>query len=717
MKNGISLTLLRRLIEKRLVSIVSICMAFAGILLVNTNITHSSELKAHNESDATSEYTGSDYKGNYVYGGAMNLAWNELNENILHEKLRLNTTDKKTLETVDKFNKAIFTKNDLDEASYYIKSGYGQKTVDTINKESRAKFPDKSFGDLQLTLNDKDIIAYAYFLKKVEYVTPFVIDNVSFMSERVKGFRAKAQTQKENVEVLKYWDEDKFIIRLRLKDDSDELILAKGFDMSNPKGIVDEIRKYDTQNLPTIRDNDLFEMPKLHLDYSRNYGEVIKKYLANKGFEDYSIEIMSEKIKFDMDEKGARVENEAVSQWKAYSSSVPKGRHFIFDKPFWVVMKRKNSQNPYFILGVNNVELMEKNIEATVASGSRVGNTGTSTSSNRENKPDNHTNEEKPPKEATAPSLKITVLEEKKAEKVPVEGAGVYLDGKEVGTTDKAGELIIKETIENYHILEVKKSGYFTFKENIEISEYAEDKTVILNPGITSSEEADNGEDEDVPETQEPVAETSEQGTGGTVQETDIPEQNIITWKVSVLKEAGKRKIPVKGAKIFVDDLPFGETDTDGVFKKEVKIGKHILKVESDKFHPFVKEIEISKDADFTEIVLKKRLHSEPEIPEQRTANAPEQRTENKTAKPILKISILGDTGMEQIPVKGARILINGYLCGETDKDGVFTKHERMGEHTLRVERNGFYPVVQKIEFNEYTDSYEIVLKKMSDKR
>ena len=188
MKNGISLTLLRRLIEKRLVSIVSICMAFAGILLVNTNITHSSELKAHNESDATSEYTGSDYKGNYVYGGAMNLAWNELNENILHEKLRLNTTDKKTLETVDKFNKAIFTKNDLDEASYYIKSGYGQKTVDTINKESRAKFPDKSFGDLQLTLNDKDIIAYAYFLKKVEYVTPFVIDNVSFMSERVKGF-------------------------------------------------------------------------------------------------------------------------------------------------------------------------------------------------------------------------------------------------------------------------------------------------------------------------------------------------------------------------------------------------------------------------------------------------------------------------------------------------------------------------------------------------
>ncbi|HHT9123595.1 MAG TPA: hypothetical protein ACFYEF_12065, partial [Candidatus Wunengus sp. YC63] len=56
------------------------------------------------QSSTTGTYTGSDYKGNYVYSGAINLAWNELNENILHEKLKLNTTDKKALEIVDTFN-------------------------------------------------------------------------------------------------------------------------------------------------------------------------------------------------------------------------------------------------------------------------------------------------------------------------------------------------------------------------------------------------------------------------------------------------------------------------------------------------------------------------------------------------------------------------------------------------------------------------------------
>jgi hypothetical protein len=41
----------------------------------------------------------------------------------------------------------------------------------------------------------------------------------------------------------------------------------------------------------------------LHLDYHRDYTELLEKYLANIGFEDYFISQMFENIKFDMDEK------------------------------------------------------------------------------------------------------------------------------------------------------------------------------------------------------------------------------------------------------------------------------------------------------------------------------------------------------------------------------------------------------------------------------
>ena len=100
-------------------------------------------------------------------------------------------------------------------------------------------------------------------------------------------------------------------------------------------------------------------MPKLHLDYRRAYSEMIGKRIANKGFEDYEISQMFENIKFDMDQKGARVENEGVVGIEV-ASLPPPGKRLILDKPFWVIMKRTNSPNPYFIIGVNNPELMKK---------------------------------------------------------------------------------------------------------------------------------------------------------------------------------------------------------------------------------------------------------------------------------------------------------------------------------------------------------------------
>jgi len=305
-------------------------------------------------------YLGSEYKGNYVWGLAMNLAWKELNENILHGKPDLKTDDKVALRIADQFNDAPFTKNDLDEKSYYIKSGYGQKTVDLINQESRAKFPDKSFGELRLKLGPKDIIAYAYFLKIVEYLTPFKEKNVSFLNESVKGFYASDVRKRNNIRILKYWDDDKFIIALRLKEDGDELILAKGFGMSHPKEALDGIDQFNQEVPSSMNDEDQFEMPKLHLDHDRDYAELSGKFLANKGFEEYFIARMFEKIKFDLDHKGARVESEAVIVGPTAMPQRPKIKRFILDKPFWVVMKRRGRPYPYFVLGVRNTELMGK---------------------------------------------------------------------------------------------------------------------------------------------------------------------------------------------------------------------------------------------------------------------------------------------------------------------------------------------------------------------
>lgn len=301
-------------------------------------------------------YLGSECEGNYVWAGAMNLAWNELNSNILHGNLQMNTTDKTALKMVDCLNQPVFAKKDLDEKSYYVKSGYGQKTVDLINQESKKRFPSKRFGDLQLKLSPTDIISYAYFLKEVKYKTPFSEENMFFEGKKVESFYAKNAEQRKNIEVLQYENDNKFIIRLSLKDESDQLILAKGFDMNDPNMVLAAMRK---SNTPTfLKDNEQFKAPVLHLSHNRVYNELLGKSLANKGFEQYFIAQMFENIKFDMDSKGARAENEAVVM-ATKSADIAPSRHFILDKPYWVVMKRSDSQNPYLFVGVKNVNVMK----------------------------------------------------------------------------------------------------------------------------------------------------------------------------------------------------------------------------------------------------------------------------------------------------------------------------------------------------------------------
>jgi hypothetical protein len=313
-------------------------------------------------------YTGSSFNDNYVWGGAMNMAWNELKDNFVREEVKLDTRDPQVLETLKKLNKPVFSKQDMDEASYYVKSGYGQGTINSINKECRAKFPTKSIDDLKLKLGEKDIISYAYFLKEIEYQLAFTKQNMRFDDNLVKGFAVSGDSY-ANVYILDYVNDDKFLIGIKLKDNNDQIFLAKGYPMDKPDEIVKLLReKAPVQSSPdtfpgmTMNKKDFFQAPILHLDYNRSYKEMIGQTIMNGKLNGYVISVMQEIVKFDMDEKGARVENEAyigLATSAGPGHDVYKPKQLLLDKPYWVMMKRFNSDNPYFILGVQNIELMK----------------------------------------------------------------------------------------------------------------------------------------------------------------------------------------------------------------------------------------------------------------------------------------------------------------------------------------------------------------------
>jgi len=62
------------------------------------------------------------------------------------------TKNKHALNIIDNFNTSNFLKKDLAEDSYYVASGFGQKTIDKINKEVSAKFKQKTLPKLDFHL-------------------------------------------------------------------------------------------------------------------------------------------------------------------------------------------------------------------------------------------------------------------------------------------------------------------------------------------------------------------------------------------------------------------------------------------------------------------------------------------------------------------------------------------------------------------------------------
>lgn len=67
---------------------------------------------------------------------------------------------------------------------------------------------------------------------------------------------------------------------------------------------------------------------------------------------------MFERIKFKIDEVGAKVENEAEIMDMLCDFGEEDNRKLIFDEPFWIVMKQKG-HFPYLIAQIKNTNFMQ----------------------------------------------------------------------------------------------------------------------------------------------------------------------------------------------------------------------------------------------------------------------------------------------------------------------------------------------------------------------
>jgi hypothetical protein len=88
-------------------------------------------------------------------------------------------------------------------------------------------------------------------------------------------------------------------------------------------------------------------------EIDHRFDELIGKLVSNANPRMPIVEA-KQSIKFKLDRCGAILESEA----DIAAASIPK--MFIFDRPFLVYMKKRDCEQPFFVMWIDNAELLNK---------------------------------------------------------------------------------------------------------------------------------------------------------------------------------------------------------------------------------------------------------------------------------------------------------------------------------------------------------------------
>ncbi|WP_338375922.1 serpin family protein [uncultured Flavobacterium sp.] len=330
--------------------VISVLLIYFFILSCKTEERNFDEVKdlskfPKTEFLPTLENNISDNK-NAVYCATLPFAWNEI----------LQETGKPT-----NINKNYIDLILLNNSKTYI---------DALNKDEY---------ESSIEIEDETIKANVFFKKSLpfEFKLNSYDKKLIFDKTPVKSFGLSGYDEFEminSVKIIYYKDDENFIIKLLPKDENHEIILFKTkekftsiSEMNQEIEKLTDLADIQKQNNKLywkfqFREEDKLIIPKINFNIKTNFPKLEGNLFS--GFErQYKIESIIQRTAFILDESGAEIESKvefAVEAAEKVIEEKPKPKQLIFDKPFLILLKRKDSTNPYFGLWNINAELMVK---------------------------------------------------------------------------------------------------------------------------------------------------------------------------------------------------------------------------------------------------------------------------------------------------------------------------------------------------------------------
>jgi hypothetical protein len=306
-----------------------------------------------------------------VWCASLQIAWNRIRTDITKGPVQVGGAE----DLAGRLNRAEQSEADLVPGSYYVAAGLIKDGIaDIIRKDMAAQFPGVPAPDLR-DLQDLPVpvlAAFAYLRASVRYESEF-FDNPEGLKftdpagkeSRVRAFGIResekhmAAGYRSQVKVL-FRQGREFALDLSENSQPNQVVVAKvpwqgtlaeTLAYVQGKAAVSPPGRLGTQSVLLV--------PNVDFRVEHHFRELEGHGIKNPPLKGWEIVRALQWIQFRLDRKGADLES-GMDMRAVGDGHDDDPNYFEFDRPFLIYLKKRDAKHPFFVLWVDNAELLCK---------------------------------------------------------------------------------------------------------------------------------------------------------------------------------------------------------------------------------------------------------------------------------------------------------------------------------------------------------------------
>jgi hypothetical protein len=312
-----------------------------------------------------------------IWCASFQLAWDRLKNDVAKGPVKIENAQA----VADRLNAAEFPEKSLDLESYYAAAGLAKDgIVKKILDDMARRFPEGPTPELREAT--EGVVAYGYLKAGVNYPIPYFDNDEAFEftdsegnSTCVKSFGIRKKdddayrSMRQQVSVLHVARAAstnrslyEFILDPCKTSQPYQIVLARVERKATLAETIADVEKRIKDapaELPyqQLHLTDKLLVPTMHWNIAHRFKELEgkDKMLLNPSLTGLYIDTALQTINSRLDRGGAEVASEAKILAKSGG-----WRHFEFNHPFLIVMKKRGESQPFFVMWVDNAELMQR---------------------------------------------------------------------------------------------------------------------------------------------------------------------------------------------------------------------------------------------------------------------------------------------------------------------------------------------------------------------